>query len=91
MAEGFYIQQLDIDDIRQVIQEELSKIQTSSPTAQLIDAEKVCQLLKITKQTLHNYVNKGLIFPIKLSAGVVRYDYEELMEFIQSRKVNSNG
>jgi len=91
MAEGFYIQQLDIDDIRQVIREELSKIQTTSPIAQLIDAEEVCRLIKIRKQTLHNYVNKGLISPIKLSAGVVRYDYEELMEFIQSRKVDSNG
>ena len=91
MAEGFYIQQLDIDDIRQVFREELSKIQTSSSIAQLIDAEEVCRLLKITKQTLHNYVNKGLISPVKLSAGVVRYDYEELMAFIQSSKVNKNG
>ena len=88
MTQEFKFFQYDLEEFRDIIQEELSKNHKKSIKLFLTN-EEVCELLKITTPTLYSYINKGFFDQIKLSDSVVRYDYDDVIDFIESRKLKA--
>jgi predicted DNA-binding transcriptional regulator AlpA len=88
MAQEFKIYQYDLEEFRDILQEELSKNHKKSIKVFLTN-EEVCELLKITIPTLYSYIGKGYLNQIKLSDSVVRYDYDDVIDFIESRKLKA--
>ena len=88
MTQEFKFFQYDLEDFREIIQQELSKSFQQSKKLYLTN-EEVCELLKITTPTLYSYINKGYLNQIKLSDSVVRYDYDDVIDFIESRKLKA--
>lgn len=88
MTQEFKFFQYDLEDFREIIQEELSKNHKKNIKLFLTN-EEVCELLKITTPTLYSYINKGFLDQIKLSDSVVRYDFDDVIDFIESRKLKA--
>jgi excisionase family DNA binding protein len=53
--------------------------------ANLIDIDDLATYLKLRKQTLYNWLNKGKITGIKVG-GVWRFDRREIENWLNSRK-----
>jgi len=51
----------------------------------LIDIDELASYLKLRKQTLYNWLNKGKITGIKVG-GVWRFDRREIENWLNSRK-----
>jgi predicted DNA-binding transcriptional regulator AlpA len=49
----------------------------------LLSRKEVAKMLSLSVPTVKRYQQKGLIKPIIVNARVVRYRYEEILEFIE--------
>ena len=50
---------------------------------ELLTTEELCKMLKVSRVTIHNWRKKGL--PCIKIGKTIRYDYEEVMEWIESK------
>lgn len=57
-------------------------IQGKAERKKLLKTKEVCELLECTDRTLLNYAKAGYLHPIHWSASKVRYDYEEVINFM---------
>lgn len=69
-----------VDHLIQTVSEVLLKSETGAD--ELISPKELCKLFKISKQTIANWQNKGLLKPCKIGRSVYykRFDLLELID-----------
>lgn len=49
------------------------------PPSDLLNSEEVCQLLRVSRPTLHRYVKNGTLKPKRLPGGRLRFDRQQAL------------
>ena len=91
------ILQINDDDVRRIIREEISAINTKSDndspkhSIRYLTRSETAAFIHVSKVTLAKYQRLGILVPKKIG-GRVLYDYDNIIECIKSkqfRKTNS--
>lgn len=53
----------------------------------LLTSNEVCRILKISRSTLKKYIERDFPRPAKLSSKTLRWEYREVIEYLQRKKV----
>lgn len=69
----------ELRELRQLLQAQLSKPETQSP--ELLLPEELCQRLKISRSTLHNYRQQGL--PHYRTGNRTYYRWDEVLQYLR--------
>ncbi len=59
-----------INELRTVLLEELKNIQPQ-PEKEYLSRDEVCEMLKVSKPTLHNWAKEGVLIPLKIGNRVL--------------------
>ncbi len=59
-----------INELRKVLLEELKNIQPQ-PEKEYLSRDEVCEMLKVSKPTLHNWAKEGVLIPFKIGNRVL--------------------
>ena len=64
--ESIIVNNLNAEDLRSMIAEEVAKAMERKPAPRMLTREEVAEMAHVTLATVHNWMNKGILEPSKI-------------------------